>query len=520
MTANDLTRTDAVSAGATDDAIDGPSFRHVLGHFLTGVTVATTVGPEGEPVGMTANAFTSVSLDPPLVLLSVARSASSNSAMEQARRYAVHILHYRQNDLSSAFARSAANGTQKFEAISWRPAPDGLPLLDDCLARIECTIVERIPLGDHVGYVGRVDSAVAEEGMAPLGFFRGKYGSLTPAAPTLGSRAVDARDGALAEQGIRRLSLPTPFAVGRLNAYLIEDDPLTLIDVGPNSAETLDALEENLRSLGHRVEDLQLVVVTHQHMDHFGLVQIVARRSGADVAAIDALEPWLRDYRASIDADDEFAERIMRTYGVGDEVRSTARAVAQSFHPWGAAARVTVRLRDGEQLTLRDRALTVGHRPGHSPSDTTLLDQKSGILFGGDHLIAHISSNAKITRPLDGSVCSRPQALITYIDSLARTRESEVSVVLAGHGEPIDDHLSLIDRRFAAFAERAEKLAQMIEQRRRSGYELAVGLFGNVAVTQTYLTLSEVLGHVDLLMNDHRVREVLDDDGIIRFEAV
>ena len=84
-----------------------------------------------------------------------------------------------------------------------------------------------------------------------------------------------------AEQGVRRLAIPTPFQVGRVNAYLIEDEPLTLIDSGPNSAKALDELELALATLGHRIEDIELLVITHQHIDHFGLASILARRSGA-----------------------------------------------------------------------------------------------------------------------------------------------------------------------------------------------------------------------------------------------
>jgi flavin reductase (DIM6/NTAB) family NADH-FMN oxidoreductase RutF len=158
--------------------VDPAAFRHALGHFLTGVTIATATGPRGEPVGMTANAFTSVSLDPPLVLLCVARTAASFPAMETAKRYAVHILHHGQHEISTGFARSAAGGARKFAEVPWHPADDGLPLLDDCLARIECTIVQRLPMGDHVGYLGRVDAAAVGEPSAPLGFFRGQYANL------------------------------------------------------------------------------------------------------------------------------------------------------------------------------------------------------------------------------------------------------------------------------------------------------------------------------------------------------
>ena len=92
---------------------------------------------------------------------------------------------------------------------------------------------------------------------------------------------------------IHRLSIPTPFMVGRVNCYLIDDDPLTLVDCGPNSGKALDELERALRGHGRRIEDLERIVVTHQHIDHVGLLSILARRSGAEVCGLDLLAPFL-----------------------------------------------------------------------------------------------------------------------------------------------------------------------------------------------------------------------------------
>ncbi|HYB28605.1 MAG TPA: MBL fold metallo-hydrolase, partial [Solirubrobacteraceae bacterium] len=131
-------------------------------------------------------------------------------------------------------------------------------------------------------------------------------------------RATSADDAlALAQRaGIHRIALPTPFLVGRVNCYLIEDEPLTLIDTGPNSGKSLDDLERALAAHGRRIEELELIVVTHQHMDHVGLLEILARRSGAQVAALEDLGPYLADFSRSAAADDEFAQSIMRRHGV------------------------------------------------------------------------------------------------------------------------------------------------------------------------------------------------------------
>ncbi|WP_205698117.1 MBL fold metallo-hydrolase [Conexibacter sp. SYSU D00693] len=318
---------------------------------------------------------------------------------------------------------------------------------------------------------------------------------------------------------IRSLAIPTPFAVGRVNCLLVEDDPLTLVDCGPNSATALVELERCLAEHGRRVEDLERIVLTHQHIDHIGLASILAERSGAEVCALDLLAPWLASYSASMEADDAFAERIMRRHGVPSEVGLALRAVSAQFRAWGASVEVTRTLVDGDALAFADRTWTVHHRPGHSPSDTVFHDVERRELIGGDHLIGHISSNPLVSRPLDGPEEPRPHALLTYLDSMRATREMDLEVVLPGHGEPVTDHRALIDQRFAAHEKRAAKILTVLEAGPRSVHEIAQALWGNVAVTQAYLTVSEVLGHLDLLVGRGQVEERVEDE-LARWAAV
>jgi glyoxylase-like metal-dependent hydrolase (beta-lactamase superfamily II) len=321
----------------------------------------------------------------------------------------------------------------------------------------------------------------------------------------------------IADAGIRVLRIPTPFQVGRVNTYLLEDEPLTLVDSGPNSGKALDELERQLDALGHRIEDLELVIVTHQHIDHLGLVDIVANRSGAEVAAIDVAVPFLENFGDDAERDDEEAAALMRRHGISEEVVRALLQVTGSFRAWGSKIKVSRPLRDGELVNLRDRRLEVQHRPGHSPSDTVFWDEDRRILLAADHLIRHISSNPLISRPLDGSA-QRTQALVTYLESLKRTRELPAEIVLAGHGEPITAHVALIDSRFAMHQRRAEKLYGLISEQSRTGHEIAQAIWGDVAVTQAFLTLSEVIGHVDLLVNAGYVREI-ESGEVVRYEA-
>jgi glyoxylase-like metal-dependent hydrolase (beta-lactamase superfamily II) len=334
-------------------------------------------------------------------------------------------------------------------------------------------------------------------------------------------RATSADDAlALAQRaGIHRIALPTPFLVGRVNCYLIEDEPLTLIDTGPNSGKSLDDLERALDAHGHRIEDLELIVITHQHMDHLGLLEILARRSGAEVAALHLLAPYLESFSRSATADDQFAQGIMRRHGVPDDLATVLGSLAAAFRAFGSSGHVTVALRDGEELKLRDRTLTIFHRPGHSPSDTIFWDEEREILIAGDHLLGKISSNPLVSRPLLGPWEPRPRALLQYIDSLRATSEMPARLILPGHGDPVLDHAELIDERLRMHRRRAARVHQILGDQPLTAYEIALQMWGNVAVTQAYLTLSEVLGHLDLLVEGGQAAEH-DRDGVSRFEAL
>ena len=325
-----------------------------------------------------------------------------------------------------------------------------------------------------------------------------------------------------AGSGITAIPLPTPFAVGRVNSYLIEDDPLVLIDPGPRSVEALAELEAVLAARGRRVEDVGLVLVTHQHIDHSGMAGALAERAGADLACLAPLADMLADAEAALEADDDYQVGVMLRNGVPEETALTLRDISASFRRFATSARVTRRLEEGDTIALGSgRTLRTLHVPGHSPTDTIFLDEERTIAFAGDHLIARISSNPVIHRPIAGPAdpAHRVPVLATYLDSLRRTRELDLSLVLSGHGRPIADYRSLIDERIAEHEVRKDEIAELIAAQPRSGHALARSIWGDIALRQAYLTLSEVLGHTDLLVAEGRVREN-EDDGTAVFSPV
>jgi 3-hydroxy-9,10-secoandrosta-1,3,5(10)-triene-9,17-dione monooxygenase reductase component len=146
-------------------------FRDVLGRFCTGVTVVTSMS-NGRPVGMTCQSFSSVSLDPPLVLFCPAKSSRAWPQMQRAGFFCVNLLSHDQLELSDGFARK---GADKFSGVSWRPSATGAPLLDGVLGWVDCTIYAVHEAGDHYVVIGRVMDLGVEDAPHPLLFYRGQY---------------------------------------------------------------------------------------------------------------------------------------------------------------------------------------------------------------------------------------------------------------------------------------------------------------------------------------------------------
>jgi len=145
--------------------------RQILGKFLTGVTVVTTIDPHGVPVGFTANSFTSVSLDPPLVLVCLAQSAGLASVFRRATSFAINILSVDQEAISNGFARKDAD---RFANVDWQKKMTGSPIINGCAAWLDCEMYEKIIAGDHVILIGKIEDA-EKTALHPLGYYQGRY---------------------------------------------------------------------------------------------------------------------------------------------------------------------------------------------------------------------------------------------------------------------------------------------------------------------------------------------------------
>jgi len=308
------------------------------------------------------------------------------------------------------------------------------------------------------------------------------------------------------------IPLPLPH-IGSVNAWLLPGEPLTLIDTGPCDDEALSALEAGLRRAGVRLEDLELVLVTHHHLDHSGLAATIAERSGARIAAYERAAAYGAHSEERGEPDRSFSLALMRHHGVPETVIADTEAFWEFLRRQSDPFTADIVLRDDERIRAGDRDLRVVARPGHSTTDALLVDERERIAFVGDHLLAKISSNTEIYPALEPTG-TRPRARVEYLESLRRTAAMPLTRLHTGHGPDITGHTQLVARRLADHERRCERILGALIAGNATAYGIAAELWPQKTILeQPLLVVWEVLGHLDLLLDAGRVREQVTEDG-------
>ena len=313
-------------------------------------------------------------------------------------------------------------------------------------------------------------------------------------------------------ESIVQIQAPLPH-IKSVNIWLLRGDPLTLVDTGPLTDEALSALEAGLRREGLRVEDVELVIPTHHHLDHSGLTATIVARSGAKVAALDRIADYGASYVERSAADRSFSVELMRHHGVPESVIDANEGFWDFIRDTSAPFGTDIVLSDGDVVAAGGRELRILARPGHSTTDSLLVDEASASAFVGDHLLAGISSNAEIV-PAAEPTGSRPQARVEYLSNLRRTAAMPLDRLLTGHGDVVADHRRLVRRRLNEHRRRCQRILAALEEGPAQAYGIAGHLWSARTVAeQPLLVVWEVLGHLDLLLDEGKVAEQKFDDG-------
>ena len=300
------------------------------------------------------------------------------------------------------------------------------------------------------------------------------------------------------------LAIPTPFYVGDVNVYLIKEDPLTLIDVGPKTDEAARTLREKLGRHGVQLADVRRIVLTHAHEDHCGLAKQV--RDEAKDAEI-LVHGWETGHLFGRLSRDQHRDLLMRS-GVPPEIFEEMRGLYQEI------SLLTDSLKDSDFHTLEDEmelefaggTLRVLHTPGHTPGSCSFVREANRTIICGDCVLKRITPNPIVSPdPIDPT--KRFPSLGEYLVSLARLREYKPTMTYGGHGEPITDFEEIFHRYVRAIDERQRRVMSLVSPEGITAFEIASKLFPQSFDhdVHRFLAISEAIAHLDYAEKENKL---------------
>lgn len=314
------------------------------------------------------------------------------------------------------------------------------------------------------------------------------------------------------EMDIHKIVIPTPYAVGDVNAFLVKGDALTLFDAGPKTEEAYEAIKWGIHAAGYSMKDVEQVVLTHHHPDHSGWVDAFPHASILGHAYVDH---WMRkkpDYLAYYEA---FYMKQLQLEGVPKRYIDRILKVKGEIELFGTIP-LTAFLNEGDEVPGH-KGMKTYYMPGHAQSHLFFVEEATGECIGGDVLLARTSSNPLIEPPVDGSM-ERPKSLVQYNETLKRLCDLNISKVYSGHGAEVTNVEALVNERLERQKQRAHKVHGFLKEP-QTIFEVTTQLFEHIYQQQLGLTLSETVGQLDYLIDEGLV-EVKEEDGVYVYQQM
>jgi glyoxylase-like metal-dependent hydrolase (beta-lactamase superfamily II) len=307
------------------------------------------------------------------------------------------------------------------------------------------------------------------------------------------------------KDGIAKITMPTPFPVGDVNAYLIKGERLTLVDAGMKTKESWNALKEQMADLKLSPNDIEQVILTHHHVDHVGMLDFFSE--SVEVYGHPLNERWIKPTEAFFKEQDEFFRDLFLEFGLPNEYLLQLSKMRNSMK-YTTNRSLTGHLLEG----MRPPGLSdwqVIETPGHAQSQIALFREKDGVLIGGDLIIAHVSPNPILEPPAPGQK-ERPKPQLQHNQSMKKLLSYPIQVIYTGHGEEVFNLKELIDKRLMHQHERAMKVNNWLKAEHLTVFEICKRLFPTVYKRELMLTISETVGQLDYLSS---IGEIISKDN-------
>ncbi len=304
-------------------------------------------------------------------------------------------------------------------------------------------------------------------------------------------------------------NIPTPFPIGPVHSYLLFDDKITLVDSGPKTEKAWKAFVYQLNENGFRLKDIDQIILTHDHVDHSGLLALIKehhpkiRIFAHSLTKLDVEKN--KDY---LERKIHFFEELYRKNGLSAMQIESIQQFYYTLQNYADPIKVDDELVDGMQVP-GNKEWQVLHTPGHAGGHITLYHPQLNILIAGDHILGHTSSGTFIEAPYKEGE-ERPKSILQYRNSLNRLKQLEISTIYSGHGDVILNAREVINRELDRFEKRANELYEQMSTGSNSYtvYDLMQIMYPNRFQKHLNLYFSEVLSHLDLLEEMGRVKKV------------
>lgn len=326
-----------------------------------------------------------------------------------------------------------------------------------------------------------------------------------------------------------RRSVPTPFPVGDVNTYLANR---TIVDPGPDSDDAWTVVRSFLADHDLEPADVERVVLTHAHADHFGLAKRFRDR-GASVIASPGTAAIIEDFDANLEDQSAFIRELLPAHGMNPGAAATLSDLSSNLRSYGPDCTVDRRLSAADSVAIGSTPLSVQRVSGHAEDELILsyevdatvdrsadsnADDRLGTDGGagttaivGDHVLGHITPNP-VLRPPSQAEGARPRPLLEFNTSLPALRERGFDRLLPGHGDVVRDPAERIAEILSFHEDRTDTVAAILEDRgEATAFEVMAGLFGDLPLADQFMGMSEAISHLDVLEDRDRVRR--DESG-------